>query len=357
MTELAYLALIWGGVYLCIFFAEKTHLTPVLYFLAFGAITVNMGILPEETTPFLEVFAEIGIIVIMFALGFEENSSDFITSIKRSWGIAFFGALVPFMIAFYLTLTFWDDRNVALICGLAMTATAVSLTMVSLKGEGLHRTHAATGIMTSAVLDDIASLALLAIIIPLASGSGELSIAGVALAVVKAVSFFVAVSLIGMFVFPHDIRHSFLRRIPLLNRIGLKHLLMVNRGEQTTLALLFTALLISLMAYWFGFHPAIGAYMAGLIIREEYFQFHDYPEKNYFDGAKKVIDDVAFSWIGPVFFVVLGSKLIFDLEVFLSVMVQTAMLAGALFVGQIVSAGLAARYTGNFSAHESQHSG
>ena len=31
-------------------------------------------------------------------------------------------------------------------CALAMTATAVSLTMVSLRSEGLHKTRAATGI-------------------------------------------------------------------------------------------------------------------------------------------------------------------------------------------------------------------
>jgi hypothetical protein len=32
--------------------------------------------------------------------------------------------------------------------------------MVSLRSEGLHQSNAATGIMTSAVLDDIASLSL-----------------------------------------------------------------------------------------------------------------------------------------------------------------------------------------------------
>ena len=49
-------------------------------------------------------------------------------------------------------LNFWGDRNGALMCALAMTATAVSLTMVSLRSEGLHKTRAATGIMTYPVL-------------------------------------------------------------------------------------------------------------------------------------------------------------------------------------------------------------
>ena len=41
----------------------------------------------------------IGIIIIMFALGFEENSSKFVQGIKRSWGIALFGAIAPFLVA------------------------------------------------------------------------------------------------------------------------------------------------------------------------------------------------------------------------------------------------------------------
>ena len=167
MHDLLLLAIIWIGVYLASFAAHHTRLTPVLWYLFFGAAMVNLGILPEQMPEFIVGFSELGIIVIMFALGFEENTDNFIRSIKRSWGIAFFGAVVPFCVAYFLTLSYWGDKNMALMCGLAMMATAVSLTMVSLKTEGLSKTPAATGIMTSAVLDDIASLALVAILVPM----------------------------------------------------------------------------------------------------------------------------------------------------------------------------------------------
>lgn len=55
-----------------------------------------------------------------------------------------------------------------------MTATAVSLTMVSLRSEGLGKSPVAMRIMTSAVLDDIASLAFLAIAVPLVTESQSL---------------------------------------------------------------------------------------------------------------------------------------------------------------------------------------
>jgi Kef-type K+ transport system membrane component KefB len=52
--------------------------------------------------------------------------------------------------------------------GLTMTATALSLTMVSLKSEKLEHSQAVTDIMTSAVIDRISSLALVATLIPIA---------------------------------------------------------------------------------------------------------------------------------------------------------------------------------------------
>ena len=48
------------------------------------------------------------------------------------------------------------------------------------------------------------------------------------------------------------------------------------------------------------------------------------------------------------FFVTLGTKLIFDLETFTSVLPEAIILFASLFVGQILSASLAARYTGKF---------
>lgn len=55
---------------------------------------------PETSHPIIRGFGEVGIIVIMFALGFEENTSNFIEGIKRSWGIALFGAIAPFVTAY-----------------------------------------------------------------------------------------------------------------------------------------------------------------------------------------------------------------------------------------------------------------
>jgi Kef-type K+ transport system membrane component KefB len=353
MHDMFFLAIIWSGVFLSYFLADKTKLTPVLYFLAFGSVMVNLDILPQESTEFIRGFSEIGIILIMFALGFEEDTNHFIQGIKRSWGIALFGALAPFAVAYYVTLYFWQDPRLSIMCGLAMTATAVSLTMVSLKSEKLQHTGAATGIMTSAILDDIGSLAAVAILVPLATGAAEVSALGILIVLFKAVAFFFVILLLEVFVFPNSSRLKIYHRIPFINRFGIKHFINFSKGEQGTLAVLLVALVISLISYEFGFHPAVGAYMAGLIIKQEYFQLFEEPENNHYNETKKIVDNVAFSWIGPVFFVELGTKIVFEPSILAAVIPQIIILTAGIFLGQILSAALAARFTGNYQWYES----
>lgn len=350
MQDLTYLIIIWIVVLISGFLARKTRLTPVLWFLFFGAALVNAGILPHETSPFIEVFSELGIIIIMFALGFEENSSTFLKSIKRSWGIALFGALAPFAAAYLLAIYFWGDTNIAVLCGLAMTATAVSLTMVTLRNEGLNRTPAATGIMTSAVLDDIASLAMVAVIIPLVAGGAEISVIGIGLIVLKAVVFFLIVTVLGGWLFAAN--EGPLKKIPLIGRFNVRYLILSAKGEHATLMLLLLAVMVGVLAHAFGFHPAVGAYMAGLILKDEYFHLTNKPEMSLYIRTKAIIDSVAYSWIGPVFFVTLGTKLLFDSAIFFSVIDEAIILTLGIFFSQVISAALAARYTGGFSADE-----
>jgi Kef-type K+ transport system membrane component KefB len=88
--------------------------------------------------------------------------------------------------------------------------------------------------------------------------------------------------------------------------------------------------------------------MAGLILKEEYFEYSAELAGSGFEAVRRIVDNVAFSWIGPVFFVALGAKIVFDWDLLVSVMPQTAALTIALLVAQISSAGLAARFTGYF---------
>ena len=360
MHPLAHLALIWAGVFAAAVAAKKTRLTPVLFYLFIGFLLVNVGILPKQSGPFIRDFAELGIIFIMFALGFDESTDNFISSLKKSWGIALFGALGPFAVAYVITDTIWNDPNISLMCALAMTATAVSLTMVSLRGEGLQHSVVATRIMTSAVIDNIGALVALAIMVPLAVGQESFSMASLVITGGKAALFFVLVTIIGAWIFPHK-PSGWFRHVPIIGRFGVKHMLTFDHGRYATLVILLVALVVGLLASYFGFHPAIGAYMAGLIVKEEYFHIDDKKETGVYVGrvesayeeTKIIIDNAAFLWIGPVFFVDLGAKLLFDWELMLQILPYVTVLTIGLFLVQVSTAGLAAKYTGGMTWHQS----
>ena len=360
MLPLVHLALIWAAVLAAAVAAKKTRLTPVFFYLFIGFLLVNVGVLPKQSGPFIREFAELGIIFIMFALGFEESTENFIGSLKKSWGIALFGALGPFAVTYVITDTIWNDPDISLMCALAMTATAVSVTMVSLRGEGLQNSVVATRIMTSAVIDNIGVLVALAIMVPLAVGQESISMASLVITGGKAALFFVVVTIIGAWIFPHKPAGWF-RHVPVIGRFGVKHMLTFDHGRYATLVILLVALVVGLLASYFGFHPAIGAYMAGLIVKEEYFHIDDKKATGVYVGrvesayeeTKIIIDNAAFLWIGPVFFVDLGAKLLFDWELMLQILPYVTVLTIGLFLVQVSTAGLAAKYTGGMTWHQS----
>lgn len=360
MEPLTHLAIIWAAVFAAVVMSKWTRLTPVLFFLFIGSLLVNVGVLPVESGAFIRTFAELGIIIIMFALGFEESTDNFLASVKRSWGIALFGALAPFVVAYAIADYVWQDANISLMCGLAMTATAVSLTMVSLKSLGLHKSVVATRIMTSAVLDDIGSLVLVAIVVPLATGEGTFTLASTLLIAGKAVLFFVIVTIIGIWIFPRG-HVTWVQKVPVLRSLSLENYLTFDEGKYATLAILLAALVIGLLAHAFGFHPAVGAYMAGLIVREDHFNFQKMgPNKdekavmaNAYMETKNIIDNAAFSWIGPVFFVDLGAKILFDWNLLKATLPYAIAMTVGIFVFQVTSAALAARYTSGMNRAES----
>ncbi|BCD60589.1 MULTISPECIES: cation:proton antiporter [unclassified Nitratiruptor] len=363
-------SVILGIVILSKTIAKKTATVDVLWLIVFGALFANLGIIPQHHEV-LEYIGEWGIVFIMFALGFDEDLNHFKEGLKRSLGIAIIGAIFPFLAGFLSAKMFGYNDSVALLWGLTMTATAVSLTMVSLKAKNMHKSTATTGIMTAAVVDDVLSLIGVAIIIPLAlaatksGGSLEINFENIGWITIKVILFFAITLIIGLFAFPEKVpkklpkNATFLQKLDyhltkLFVPVSIKKLLIMYGGEFTPLIMVFVAMGMGAIADLFGFHPAIGAYIAGLFMKKEYFLFEKAPRPDkIFKESKFVMDHIAFTIFGPIFFVNLGSKIIFDFDILDSIWWQVLVLFGLVFIFQILSAALAAKYTGGYKWHES----
>ena len=147
---------------------------------------------------------------------------------------------------------------------------------------------------------------------------------------------------------------------------GVRRFLLLHRGEFTPLIMLFIAMLLGVVAHWLGFHPAIGAYFAGLFLHADYFVhtktkkvkneegevIEQEKEDDLFKQTNHVIEHLAFTIFGPIFFVNLGGKLQFDLAVVLDALPAVIILYTVVVVLQVLSASVAARFTGRYKWHE-----
>ena len=378
-----YSAIIFVVVLVSKLLSKKTGTVDVLWFIVAGAVLTNVGLLPTHNE-FLETIGEWGIVFIMFALGLEEDLGRFTQGLKRSIGIALIGAAFPFLAGYATASLFGYGHNSALLWGLTMTATAVSLTMMSLRADLMHRSTAATGIMTAAVIDDVLSLIGVAILVPIilvssaGDGADAVSIASILWIIAKVIIFFAITLFMGLVAFPEQtpkelpanpglyqrIDHKFSRAMA---AIGARRFLMMHRGEFTPLIMLFLAMFLGVIAFELGFHPAIGAYFAGLFLHADYFVHtttkkvtneegeivEEEEQDDQFHAGVHVIEHIAFTIFGPIFFVNLGGKLVFDLDVMLKALPAVVVLYLVVVVLQVLSAGLAARFTGAYKWHES----
>ena len=377
-----YSAIIFVVVLVCKLISKKTRTVDVVWLIVGGAILTNMGLLPKHNE-FLEYIGEWGIVFIMFALGLEEDLGRFTQGLRRSIGIALIGAAFPFLAGYMTAVMFGYDHNSALLWALTMTATAVSLTMMSLRGDLMHRSTAATGIMTAAVIDDVLSLVGVAILVPIILVSsvgdqgGGASIAGISWIIAKVFIFFAITLFMGLVAFPEKtprelpeganlyqlLNHKVSR---ILAAVGARRFLMLHQGEFTPLIMLFIAMFLGVIAHLLGFHPAIGAYFAGLFLHADYFVHtktkrvkneegeivEEEIQDDQFHSASHVIEHLSFTIFGPIFFVNLGGKLEFNGEIILKALPAVLVLFVVVVIFQVISACLAARFTGGYKWHE-----
>ncbi len=378
-----YSAIIFAVVVISKLISKKTGTVDVLWLIVAGAILTNIGLLPTHNE-FLETIGEWGIVFIMFALGLEEDINRFTQGVKRGLGVALIGAAFPFIAGYGTAIAFGYDHNSALLWALTMTATAVSLTMMSLRGDLLHKSTAATGIMTAAVIDDVLSLIGVAILVPIilvsssGDGGGTMTVAGMLWIVAKVAVFFAITLFLGLVAFPdrapreqpqnpnwYQLLDYKISRV--FAKFGARQFLMLHRGEFTPLIMLFMAMFAGVVAHLLGFHAAIGAYFAGLFLHADYFVFsktvkveneegeivEQQESDDTFKETNHVIEHLAFTIFGPIFFVNLGGKLVFDMAVVLDALPAVLVLFTLVVVLQVVSACLAARFTGSYKWHES----
>ena len=274
---------------------------------------------PGET---LEVFAELGVVFLLFWVGLETRLSEMQAVGRVASAVGVFGVVVPFLAGFAAGSAFGESTETSVFIGAALTATSVGITSAVLLDLGANATTAARTILGAAVIDDIMAMVLLAVAVGVAE-QGSVDLGSIAVVIGLAVGFVVFVALGGTRV---AARWPDLLRAP-------------QFSESPLLPAVILCLGLAALAAEIGLAAIIGAFLAGMVVAES---------KDRDDVEQEVAPLYAF--FPPFFFVFIGLSVDLDSLTDGGVLLALAGVTVLAAVTKLVPAWIAARPLGRRDA-------
>lgn len=258
----------------------------------------------------LHVLADVGVYLLMLYIGMQVDHRD----LKRaSWPglLAALGGLVLPFAAGVLLVRWWGGGvTQGLFMGLAFGVTALTTNSRILVELNLLGTRLTSVILAAALISDTGVLMLFSGVVAFAQ-TGGVDLAGLAVIAGKAIVFFGVTGFLGLKIFPLVGAR--------LMRAGFQ-----QRTANFTL-LLLVALVFAELAELAGLHSILGAFLAGLFVREGVLR------KKLSYEISGLVHDLSLGFLAPVFFVASGFAVSLDVlwndPAFVAVVVVTATAA------------------------------
>ena len=251
------------GGYASIRLGQPSVLGELLVGIILGPTVLNMlGGWPlfagdDHLSASLTLFAEIGVILLMFLAGLELDLRDLLRSGRVAALAGTLGVLVPLAGGFVTARLLGVETVEAIFIGLALSATSVSISAQTLMELGVLRSKVGLGLLGAAVFDDILVVLLLsgASVVFGADDSG----AGIGMILLRMVLFLVGASAVGVYVVPR-----------LMDRV---------EGLPISQVVPTAALVICFLFAWAsealgGMAAITGAFMAGLFLARTSYAHH-----------------------------------------------------------------------------------
>src|SRR3712207_3136871 len=124
---------------------------------------------PGET---FEVFAELGVVFLLFWVGLETRLSEMLAVGRSAVLVGGFGVVLPFVAGLGFALAIGEPTATAVFVAVALVATSVGITSAVLIELGVLGGRAARTILGAAVIDDILAMLLLAVAVGLGEDDG-----------------------------------------------------------------------------------------------------------------------------------------------------------------------------------------
>ena len=267
----------------------------------------------------LALFAEIGVILLLFEVGLESNMGELLAVGASAMLVAVLGIVAPVLLGYAVSMYFLPESDwyVHLFVGATLAATSVGITARVLKDLGKMGTKEARIILGAAVVDDVLGLIILSVASGLitsigAGTAGDISILPVLVIIGKSIIFLAVAIVAGRFV------GGKILQIGATAKVG---------GMPIVLSICHCFSLAGL-AQMFGLAPIVGAFAAGLVLDEKHYQGYTRMRSESFEHIVSPISSI----LVPVFFVVMGLRV--DLRSFADW--RVLQFAGALSLAAIV---------------------
>jgi len=282
-------------------------------------------ILPPEIAPFLQVIAQLGVILYMFMVGLDLNAGLIKGRAHALVATSHASILLPFLLGSVLALALYprlSSRDVpftsfVLFLAVAMSITAFPVLARILTDRGMSRTELGVVALSCAATDDVTAWCLLAFVVGVAkaqAGAG-LAVAGGTLAYLAAMMLVVR---------------------PLAARLARR--CRTEPVPRSAAALTFVALLASaLTTDLIGIHAVLGAFLLGAVIP------HDSALARSFT---RHLEQVVTILLLPAFFAFTGMRTRIDLVSGWGAWLICGLIILVATVGKFGGTCLAARFTG-----------
>lgn len=272
----------------------------------------------------LLILAEVGVFLLMLYIGMEINLRDLRKASKEGLLAAFGGFFIPFGFGYWLGMSFGSGEANSLFLGIALGVTALatkSRILVDLKLLGTRIAHV---MLVSAFVTDTIALVVFAGIIAYVK-TNSFDLLKITFVFGKAILFFGGASFIGLKILPLIGKQ--------LSKIGLTH-----RSTNFTVVLL-VGLLFAEMAELAGLHSILGAFFAGLFLREGVM------EKKISHDVSNLVHNLSLGFLAPIFFVTAGFNV--SLSVFQTDLVFLIVITVVATFSKIIGTAIFYLPTGN----------
>ena len=273
----------------------------------------NGGIL-MRVAHVVDIFSRYGVIFLLFLVGLESSIEEMQTVGFESGRVAIIGVVAPFALGFLAVRLAAPglSLNTAMFIAATLGATSIGITASVLTDMGRHASHEGRLILGAAVIDDILGLLMLAVV----SGiivSGAVELGNVLYTVALAILFLSGAVVLG----------------PYVIRLTVRVLGQLDIVEAKMFTSFMFVMILSWLANLVGLATIIGAFAAGVILHEGFF------EGLRSRGHQVTIKDLIMPLeviLVPIFFILIGIQV--KLETFLDP--KVAMLGGFLLLAAIV---------------------